>query len=265
MKSRKLLTILFFTSIYFTSAFSQGLYVKLGGGYAIGMNKQSLPYHDIITNDGSESTHSQFWYSLGKGYTPELEAGYMFNEHFGFGINATYLYGTENTAFYDYSGDENDYYYHYYSEMVLISPFVLLEPLNGDFSPYTKLGGVFGSGKFTQQGEMEDSETLREFTGGYSLGVNTALGMNYKLSPLISVYAEINAMIMAWAPEKAEVTKYIIEGEDELSDLSAAEREIEFVESIESEPYNPEQPSQDLKYYFNFDNIGLRAGIKFNF
>ncbi|MFO7790000.1 MAG: hypothetical protein R6V32_05455, partial [Bacteroidales bacterium] len=219
MKAHKLLTTLLLISIFFTMGYSQGLYVKLGGGYAIGMNQQSMPFNETITEDENGITYHQFWYSLGKGITPELEIAYKFSENLGIAVNASYLYGTKNTAFNDYSGEENDYYYHYYSEMILISPSVLFEPLNGDFSPYTKLGGVFGSGKFYQKSKMGDSESLREFTGSYALGVNTALGMNYKLSSLLSVYAEINAMIMSWAPEKAKITKYIVEGEDELSDL----------------------------------------------
>jgi len=268
MKKLNLIILIFFTTCIFSSGFSQGLSVKLGGGYAIGMNQQSLPFVEYDTQDENGISTHRFWYSLGKGMTPELEIAYKFNKNFGIAINASYLYGTKNTAFNDYLDDENDYSYHYYSEMILISPSVLFEPIHGDFSPYAKLGGVFGSGKFYQKyDDMKDSENiyLIEYTGSSALGVNTALGMNYKLSSLISVYAEINAMIMSWAPEKAKVTKYIVEGEDQLPDMPVAEREIEFVESVEQSPYNPDEPSQALKQNFNFDNIGLRAGVKFSF
>ncbi|MDA3819586.1 MAG: outer membrane beta-barrel protein [Candidatus Delongbacteria bacterium] len=265
MKAQKLLTTLLFTSIFITSALSQGFYAKLGGGYAMGMNKQSMlfNYNTINTDDGT--TMSQFWYSLGKGITPELEAGYMFNEHFGFGINATYLFGINNTRFNKSVDGENDIYEYFYSRMVLISPYVILQPLNTDFSPYCKLGGTIGLGKYYRKSELNDSKTIQVYSGSIPVGATIAVGFDYSLSESISFYAEINSLIMSWAPEKAELTQFINEGVDELSELTVSQRETVFVESTESYTYKPEEPAVGLKTYYNFNNIGLRVGFKIKF
>jgi len=265
MKTHKLLTTLLFTGIFISSAMSQGFYAKLGGGYAMGMNKQSMPFNYNSTNTNDGTTISQFWYSLGKGITPELEAGYMFNGHFGFGINATYLYGTNNTRYDKYVDAENDGYEYFYSRMVLISPHFILQPLNSDFSPYCKLGGTIGFGKYYRKSEYNDSKMTRVFSGGIPVGGSIAVGFDYSLSESVSFYAELNSLIMSWAPEKGEITQYINEGEDELPELTLSERETVFVETREPADYNPEEPSVGLKTYYNFNNIGLRAGFKIKF
>jgi hypothetical protein len=149
--------------------------------------------------------------------------------------------------------------------MVLISPHLILQPLDSDFSPYCKLGGTFGIGKFFRKSEYNDAKMTQDFSGGIPFGANIAMGFDYSLSESVSFYAELNSLIMSWAPEKAEITQYINEGEDELSELSVSQRETVFVETREPADYNPEEPSVGLKTYYNFNNIGLRAGFKIKF
>jgi hypothetical protein len=269
MKLQKPLFSLLFILIFYASAFSQGFYVKTGGGYALGINKQNLPNIANAFVDENGYTYNQFWLALGQGIVPEMEIGYMFTDKLGFALNASYLFGSENVATLEYDQSENYVHQTFYSEMLFLSPNFVFEPMQSDFSPYLKFGVVIGTGKFYKAIEMlmsdEKTELQQVYSGGYPFGFNTAFGVNANLSDVVSIYAEASALLLSWAPEQSKLTSWTVNGDDQLADLPTYNTETEYVESLSLSSGNPNEPSQSLKSYYGFDSLSLRLGVRINF
>jgi hypothetical protein len=268
MKAQNLLFSLLFVLMLHACGFSQGFYVKAGGGYALGINKQSLPSISNEFVDENGYTYNQFWLALGQGIVPEMEFGYMFTDKLGFAINASYLFGSKNIASSEYEQSENYVHQTFYSEMLFISPNIVFEPMQSDFSPYLKFGATIGTGKFYKTIEMlmsdEKTEYQQVYTGGYPIGFNSAFGVNANLSDAISIYVETNALLLSWAPEHSEISSWTVNGDDQLADLPTYLTEVEYVERL-GFLTNPDEPSQALKSYFGFDSLSLKLGVRINF
>jgi hypothetical protein len=83
-----------------TLGFSQGLYVKAGGGYAVPMGSQSLlePYQSqIVTGNFTEVTTSTSVVkgSYGAGTVFNAAVGFKFSPFIGFDLNLAYQLGQE--------------------------------------------------------------------------------------------------------------------------------------------------------------------------
>ncbi|MDR0983006.1 MAG: hypothetical protein LBM07_07200 [Culturomica sp.] len=97
---------------------SKGVYVRIGGGYSLGIGKTSGAPNDLMPNintvtskksdyiskfgtvETDESTNTtkktNAAFSLGKGINMALDVGYMFNSNIGVELSGSYLMGTNN-------------------------------------------------------------------------------------------------------------------------------------------------------------------------
>ncbi len=92
MKKIILLTLCFISVDLFNSAFAQGFYAAVGGGYGFPAAEQE--YLPSQTSSGFTSNS----YSLGSGVNFEILGGYMWNKNMGAEIGISYLSGSSTTA-----------------------------------------------------------------------------------------------------------------------------------------------------------------------
>lgn len=276
LKFKQLSFLAFFTFLSFTG-FSQQFYLGVQTGYSFATNSGQLSLTNIKATDNTYSEELVRG-GFGQGLNTALTLGYAFNDNIGFEIGGSYAFSggidteyDESSDFYTYEGKAN-----MKASMFQLSPRLVFN-LNSEskLNPYMKIGATLGLGsKITMTGEevfrSDFDSDMVEFTivqnGGMALGFNAALGANYGLTENISIFAEASFLSLSYAPTDREITQYEYNGVDELKELDKSDRETIFVDKLgTSSNTNDNEPSEELKVYQPFSNLGLSIGLKVGF
>lgn len=296
------IVILVLVGLFSQQLEAQKLYFKVNTGYNLSVGKSFEPFTDSrsIRNGDAEISSSSVvkGASLGKGLDFGFTAGYKFNENMSFELGVSYLLGgkinTENYSESNYSNGNDDYFNIYESKtefkanMLKINPSVCFNLGIGKIDPYLRVGVLIGVGKVFYSDEdfnsrledifdgssnstqIQQSSSIREheFNGGVAFGYNAGLGVIYQLNDNLSLFGELNFTSISYSPTKGEMTRYEVDGEDRLSELSTSRKEIEFEDefsqnSLEAE--DEDQAGKSLKVSFPFSTIGLNVGVVFAF
>jgi opacity protein-like surface antigen len=213
--------------------------------------------------------------SFGKGVELGLGAGYNLNKNIAAEINLNYLFGGKI----DFS-DATDSNTPTETETLKGRMFRIIPTIKvsgGEkFKPYAKIGLVLGVGtklidesvsyNYIFNGTIDKIEETTEFDGGISFGFKGNAGIDFSISEKLGIFVEINFISQSWAPQKAEITRYELNGVNKLSSLDVRDKETEFVESYDPnlniETY---ESDKSLKIYLPFSSWGFNAGIKLTF
>ena len=233
---------------------AQDFYFSLHGGYNIGLSKST---HHYLNPTGAFFQEELETYDYGNGIGLGMSAGYMFSENWGINLGLSYRKSQQ------FEFELEDLTHH--SDMFLVNPGLVLSTGNSDFKPYALVGFVLGFGKITSVADQNMLYSKEELYGGFGLGFNTALGMEYGISDKLKLFAECNLLSLSWAPEKAQLVEYQLNGMDYLDDLSRVEKEVDFVnEYLQSYELDGQEnePQKALKYNYSFSSVGFKIGVK---
>ncbi len=263
---KKQITLLFIIIALITlRGGAQGLYIGVGGGYAIGANKTSdfdgkkTNYYSTYTTSETISKPN----SLGGGYGTLVYVGYLFKNKTGIEIGSSFLHGSDISMTFeahDHTVDYNQKSKHVLSgDMVRLIPALKMSTGNGIVHPYLIAGVIIGfSGKVTDKisssswgsgGPNYSTEAKVEYTKGLSYGFNGRLGTEITLENRISLFLELNYNFQSWAPGHGKIVSYTQDGTNVLSLIP--QREVDYKKDY---VYNS---SSSPAYY------GLRQGAKF--
>jgi hypothetical protein len=108
-------------------------------------------------------------------------------------------------------------------------------------------------------------ERIEEFTGGISLGLNSALGINYALNDKLMLFAEINAFVQSWAPKRSEITTYTDSGVNLLASMTTYQKETEYEKEYTYYygPQNPAKPNTESRFHLPMSSVGLQVGVTY--
>ena len=256
---------------------SKGFYVQIHTGYSYKMSPNNLAEEFEMYNISLVSEKQRYeamYISLGEGFSSGGALGYMFNKYLGAEAALSYHWGKINEAL--QTTDLRNCKYTLSSKMLRVIPSMVLQAEIGKINPYAKVGCVFGTGKAiyayenNYSGSISSGET--KYSGGMTFGIYASAGLIFKLNKNLCIFGDINTINMSYSPTKGELTKAIENGVDILPDLSVYNKEVEFVDSFDREPYDPEnpepdytQPRQELKMKLPYGSIGINAGLRINF
>ena len=247
--------------------------MRVGSGYAFGTATGTYYQYTETTNSETEEAVN---YSFGKGINNQLAFGFMVNEHFGFELGLGYLKGLKS----EFKSSQNTQHGTSSSEMthranmISIMPSVVFKGSSDGISPFARVGMVAGSVKgisdfkysYSDQFGTGNSEGEIEETGGVTLGLTAALGVQFPVSEKLSFYLEGNLMQLAWAPKKGELTKAIEDGEDVLSQLSTEEKEWTYKDEVTYSNGPGGSPDNEfLREKRPMSNAGVALGLMFTF
>lgn len=273
-------TALFTTSL---TTQAQGVYFGVGGGYGFPAAKLSLLDDSKSTYNGSSSTYENTSHpiSLGRGINAGLYFGYMLNKNIGAELGASYLIGSKNVFTNESTNTATSYHYKtemtWKGRMIRLVPTIRMTTGEKKLHPYMKVGFIIGVGSkvFTethsQNVDFSSSSIIDEnweYSGGMSFGFHGGLGLNYMVNDKIGIFAEVAGNYQNWAMKKGSMTKYTVNGVNELGTLDIDDREIEFVNSYtetSSGPPNPNQASKTTKFFLPFSSIGVNLGLQISF
>ncbi len=133
-------------------------------------------------------------------------------------LNLNYLLGGK-TTFTDNSSDNNPADVRTIkASMLRINP-AMKFTFGETIRPYAKIGMAIGvAGKITETNEQNSgaplfptkTETTQEYTGGVSLGLTGALGVDIMFSEMIGMYVELGAIAQSYAPTKSAYTQIFV-------------------------------------------------------
>ncbi|MBK0403604.1 outer membrane beta-barrel protein [Adhaeribacter sp. BT258] len=267
---------------------AQSFYAKLGGGYNFGLNSgiifkstENTHYSDVA-NPANSQKYERVNLKLGQGGIFGGSLGYMFNNNVGFELGINYLAGEKTTykSEVNYTSDNPSvlpYSYSltntYQSQIVLVQPSLVIATDLPKLNPYTRIGLVIANGiiKHTQSfsnSKGESEENKFKYSGGAHLGLQAAIGLNFKLNDKISIFTEGTFNNINFAPEKGMLTKSTRNGVNQLPTLNTSQKEIKY----EDDPtfnfptqQSPSEPRTEFRQRFPISSIGLQTGIKYNF
>jgi hypothetical protein len=257
-------------SVMSLSVQAQSIYVRAGLGVAICTAPHML-YQSTSSSGESYPTVEAKRGGLGTGMPIAAAAGYYFGENFGVELGIDYFLGFSNktvntqanqTATNKISG----------SMLSLVPAFVMKFSLD-KLTPYARLGimiGVLNSARTVNTMSGGNTYSMADYTakdyGGIAIGMQAALGAEYPLSDLLSLFGEINLDGISWAPSKGKYKKYTYNGDDELGNMTTKEKTWIYVKKLdESQSIPTSDPDKQLKINYSFANAGLIVGVKINF
>jgi opacity protein-like surface antigen len=262
------LLMVFAVSLFANDLFGQGAYIKFSPGYGFALSS-AVMYTNYT--EGHDNTYEQVYGSLGKGLNIGAAFGYMFHKNIGFELGLNYLLGSKVKGVYDSDGliEDDDVS----ARMLRIMPSVVISSGLEKVEPYAKVGMVVGLlGSITNNQALEytdynlEASMVMKMNGGIAIGLNASLGVLFNLSESIAFFGEIATVSMSYSPTKGEVTEFIVDGEDGLSDMHTSEKEYEYLDVVIDDPDPPvSKPTQSLKTKFPFGSIGPNFGIQISF
>lgn len=246
---------------------AQSIYVRGGLGPAISTAPHmDYQYTTLYQEFSQQVTTEAKRGGLGNGLPIVVAAGYYFSDNFGVEMGVDYFYGfsvkTVNST-----NDITSTYKEHGTMLALVPAFVLR--INSDkIKPYARLGlmiGVLNSEKYS----LEKSDASRAFTskdyGGISIGAQAAMGAEFPLSDLISIFGEVNLDGISWAPKKGKYTEHSTNGTDDLGSMTTRDKTWLYEKTINSTDVIPaSDPNKKSLINYSFANVGLVFGVKIN-
>lgn len=220
-----ILSITFLTLVLSSGAYAQ-LFLKGGVGYGLGVQKLLLG--DAYTTNTTENVYGSF----GGNWGVYLGAGFAVNKYVDFGADLGYQNGRIVTV------GSGSFSQTFTGRLIYFNPSLTYKTLvENDFSPYAKIGILTGIPLM----KVFDNK----FRGGFPLGVNEALGINFKASDNLNFFVELYHQSMIYKPMKRKD-----------SDGTTTK----FTDSL---PYPVPSNEELAHHFFSFGAIGLNLGIKF--
>jgi hypothetical protein len=200
---RLALGILVLFVITFSNAYSQSVYVKLGGGYGLGLATQE------IYDAGSLPAWDNKYGTFGEGIDFQGGVGYNINPNISVELAGSYTLGKK----YEYTSGTGGVSYKQYANTISIMPSAILKaPMKG-ITPYLRLGLAIGiPSKYyesvpTPGGLTIGGTSKYKESGGLALGFQGAGGINFNAGKQLGFFAEIFVVGMNYGPGTLENTE----------------------------------------------------------
>jgi len=225
------------------------------------------------TTDGKEYHHN-LDFGLGGGTTLALGYMYMFNKELGIELGYSHLFGSvtkfQNKYIVPNNGDtysllqDNEYKSSINKFNLLLVGKITYQKI----SPYFKLGVIVSTGNKVTKKVTEDVTFVKtknkakgdfEYlnTGGTSFGFNSVLGIDVPITKVGFFFVELNYTALAHSFEKWETKKSLIDGKDNMSTLSSAQRGGYYSET------QPSNYSYNLTWKPSLSSFSVMIGLKF--
>lgn len=264
--------LLFFAALTFitVSASAQGIYLRAGLGAAIGTaNTLNYSYDEVGSNDLVTVTTNGY----GTGLPFVLAAGFNFNDHFGVELGIDYFMGFAS-KYYEKDSYSN-YDYKTKGSMLSLVPALVGRFEVGNLSPYARLGlmiGVMnsvittadGSSTYPEKSSYTTDWKMKKY-GGVAIGVQAAVGTEFKLGEMFSLFGEFQLYGISYAPKKGKFKEYNQNGVDQLPNMTTKDKEWVYLKEVDYNKSIPDtEPDESAKRSYHFNNVGLVVGVKIN-
>ena len=258
-----------------STEFKNRFSVRLGGGFGIGLcYDDPCDYYDEDYYP-SYDNYKSINFVPGRGFNVNVGASYMFTKHIGVDLGLKDFFGLPiKQTINNFQGEEASFHsesYRYSGMILQVIPSVVLDLGLDKIDPYARFGMSIGAFpqvmlKKTEVYGGNTYEYVGKYMGNVPLGFSAALGVTYNLNEKFSLYGEFDCNGINYSPKKYKLTKYSVNGVDELSTLPLRQTEIDFVKSFDaSQSTSNDSPSKQLRQTFPFSNFEINIGASYRF
>jgi hypothetical protein len=254
---------------------TRNFYVKADFGITFGLDPVILNQTNTTSNETNTTTVSKAVSArLGSGMPIGVAGGFKFSKTFGVELGIDYNYGFSTKVNNLLNGESTKITVS--ASTLSVTPSVLAQFQTGLIFPYVRVGpeiavvnnyrtltvGLVSTFKTT--GSTGERDT-RDY-GGIAIGIKAAAGVEYPITKLVSIFGEVQARAISFFPKHGKVTKYTVDGVDQLSTLGTKQTKWDYVKSVTyPDQISNDQPNQFLRVSHAVSNVGLVVGVKLNF
>jgi len=260
----------------FNSFAQKSFYAKLDGGYNWGTTS-ALYSPGNRNSNGTITSYEKVDLAFGKGINVGGSIGFNINKYFSTELNISYFKGgsaeVKNSDV--SSSSSSNYSSNFSATMIRFIPSIVFTPGLEKINPYVRIGVIAGVSTLTIKqessttfmGSSDKTIQTRVMDGGMALGLQSAIGIDYKINDQFSVFGELNIINLSYTPKKSEVTESTLNGKDNLASLTTRQKKTEFVDSYIEDSANsdPNTADKELAPNLPFSSVGLNIGVIFHF
>ena len=161
-------------------------------------------------------------------------------------------------------------------KMIRVNPSVKLT-LGEEVRPYFRMGIILGFGTgytrieqmtVTIFGSINDTTTIEKYTeysGGTAFGFNSAFGIDIDLTDNLLLFGELTFSSLSWAATKSKLTRYVIDGVDQMPLINVTSLETEYVDEYTQPVTGNAGTQKALKTHLPFGSFGFTGGVAYRF
>jgi len=248
---------------------AQKAYVRLGVGAAVSTASSMVYSWDRV---GSNDMVTAKKNGYGTGLPFALGLGYFFSDNFGIELAANYFYGLKSK--WTEKSDYSDFTFKTSGQMLSIIPALVTRIQLDNVVPYARIGlmvGVMnsviteGEGTSSPEGKISSGNIKfkKKESGGIAIGAQGAIGADFMLGSLVSLFAEIQLSGISWCPKKGAYKTYEIDGQNKLDDMTTKQKEWKYLKELDNNKTIPNtDPDEFCQVNNHFNNVGLEIGVK---
>ena len=236
------------------------LFINFSLGYAGNAARQT------IDNSYSNNVYNTVAGSFGKGLLTNLRIGYKVSNVISFDLGMSYLIGGKIIGNSVSTSSNSQREWH--ASIFNLNPAISISHSKKSVGIYARAGILIGLATklindFTSNYNSGSSSYINkvqktEYSGGLPFGFSNSIGITYSLSSSLCIVSELNLFTQNWAPKKAVITEYKLDGVDKL--YSLPNKETTFVDS-----YNTSSSANTvMKTYLPLSSISFNLGLKVN-
>jgi hypothetical protein len=210
---------------------------------------------------------------LGSGIPMGVTAGFQFSKIFAAELGIDFTQGLSTKINDLLNGDNTKTVIH--ATTLSVIPSLAARVQAGVVIPYARVGleigivnryytvttGEVSSYKATSTGEKRTLDY-----GGIALGIRAAGGVEVPLGKVVSLFGEIQARALSFSPKHGKVTKYSLDGVDQMPALTTKQKKWDYVKTVNfPDQISNDQPNQFLHVVHAVSNAALVVGVKVNF
>lgn len=206
--------------------------------------------------------------SFGGGFFGSVCLGYQINNKIGIELNAGYHLANKIQTTDSYL--DGSYDYTFTTNALSFRPAVLFTIAENDKRRlFSRIGAIYSTADFSLEvGGMRGSqrfESEQVFINGSGLGMETAIGVNWNLSPKLTLVTELFITSLSLTPESSELTKYELGGYEGLDTMTVRQKNILYQkEVVVTASTNNNEPEQALRFKIPFNGAGLKIGLRWD-
>jgi hypothetical protein len=281
---KKNIISIFFFLVLSTAMFAQNKYISLQYGYSAGMNSTFVTEANVVysTTGSYTGTLSNKNLALGQGGTGALSFGCFLTNNVGFELAVSSFVSSDNKITLHevhpldaYSNVDYVIKANYRANSIAFAPSLIISTdIRQKYTLYNRCGLLLAYSTLTA--DNDNTATVRwdrsnmtltkSFVGNIRLGFVAALGGTYQLNKKLTAFGELQVRALSFVPTKSTITKYVLNGEDNLSELSTSQKETVFKDEVNNAGTSlpSTQPSVDLKQTYSLSGVGLSVGLRYN-
>jgi hypothetical protein len=262
------------------------LYANLNFGYSLPLISHPIGSTNVsnTNSNGIETRKVETIFSrLGSGINGGFVIGYAISNFVAVEVGANYIHTFKHQlfSFRSYNNDvlRSDSKHNIRSSVVNIMPGLRFYNQFGENEIFFRMAPIIGVTNLyierverdygTKPKIVEQSSTLN---GGLSYGMFMSGGYTRFVAKNLGISLELFSNLQNYSPRKLEITRYVVDGNDGLSDLKKSQRELEFSNEVTftTSPIipNDDGPSKSIKYRnmsYLLSGVGLQIGLHYKF